>query len=93
MQPIVMALLTVSDMLVSVFESGAQSGVDFTLDSGGNAFQWAGWASDEGIERIRFSENMAPVFDDFQAVAIPEPDAIALLGLVSLGLVAIRRRS
>jgi hypothetical protein len=61
------------------------------------AWTWNGWESDVPIHRLVITGNDVGFlhgfiwFDDFQAVAIPEPSAFALLGLAGLLAASVGR--
>jgi hypothetical protein len=54
-----------------------------------NDYVWHGWEHAGGIKKIVMQGNAAPVFDDMQADAVPEPSTMLAL---AIGGLALRRR-
>jgi len=73
--------------------SNAQIGATQSISSSSNAMVWFGWNSTIAIDHIDFGGGaIAPVMDDFQADAVPEPATMTALGLGIAALIARRRR-
>jgi hypothetical protein len=79
------------DLNASFYNAADQLiGTDSWVQSG-NAYQWRGWTDAGGISSVVFTGNAAPVVDDIQALATPEPASFLPLGLGAA--VVLRRRS
>lgn len=77
--------------LISFYDAnGGQIGTTQSLLTASNSMDWQGWSSTTGIASVLFFGGTAPVMDDLQADAVPEPVSLVVLGLGSL--VALRRR-
>jgi hypothetical protein len=72
--------------------NGNQLGTQQIISSTNNTMVWGGWASSAGIKRIHFGNNWAPVMDDMQADAVPEPATFAVLGLGAFALLRRKRK-
>lgn len=71
---------------------GAQIDSTQVVTNIGGSLVWFGWTSTVGIRSIQFSGGEAPVMDDLQINAVPEPASMAILGLGAAALLRRRRK-
>lgn len=70
---------------------GNQLGTSQSVEHGSNSMDWYGWSSSAGIKTVLFTGGVAPVMDDLQAQAVPEPASMVVMGLGVVGLLRKRR--